>query len=393
MSISSGALKLSSVSSSLRSFSELPTIVAIRDSLPWAFGGGMLVALAVLFWIVPVPHSTLGRELAARWAGALLPALSVMAAALIVILSVQLARRLTYSIALLTSASFVSFVLALPQPIAPTLTYMKSVAACGLFLAIVVALLASAAFTIARRAIARAEIADAVGGVTIVVVFALLFVAHVSLATILLHVLAPLGTLGDSYIALIVIVAVETLLWLAGIHGPALLAAIVTPLYLTLQSQNATAYVNHAPLPHIVTVSLFLFVFPGGAGATLPLAVMLAFSRVDRLRKIGRISVLPALFNTNEPLLFGLPMIFNPFLAVPFVAAPLVIATVTYATVALGWVARPINYIPSSIPTVLSTYWATLDPRAIVLVVVNLAIATVIYWPFVRAYERHLAAV
>jgi PTS system cellobiose-specific IIC component len=181
-------------------------------------------------------------------------------------------------------------------------------------------------------------------------------------------------------------------LWIAGIHGPALLAAIVTPLYLNLQSQNAAAYVNHAAPPHIVVISLFLFIFPGGAGATLPLAVMFACSRIDRLRKIGRISLLPALINTNEPLLFGIPIVFNPYLAAPFVVAPLVIASVTYLTVAAGWVNRPINYIPSAIPTVLSTYWATLDPRAIVLVAANLAIVTAIYWPFVRAYERHLAA-
>lgn len=381
------------VSSHLRHFSERPTIVAIRDSLPWAFGGGMLVALAVLFWLVPVAPTTLGRELAARWAGALLPALSVMAVALIGILSIQLARRLQYSLVLLPAACIASFALALPQPIAPTLAYMKTVGACGLFLAIVVALLSASVFALARRAIQRTVVADTIAACGVIAVFVALFAAHVSLAALLLQVLAPLGTLGDSYFALIVIVAVETLLWIAGIHGPALLAAIVTPLYLNLQSQNAAAYVNHTAPPHIVVISLFLFIFPGGAGATLPLAVMFACSRIDRLRKIGRISLLPALINTNEPLLFGIPIVFNPYLAAPFVAAPLAIASVTYLTVAAGWVNRPVNYIPSAIPTVLSTYWATLDPRAIVLVVANLAIVTAIYWPFVRAYERHLAGV
>jgi len=185
------------------------------------------------------------------------------------------------------------------------------------------------------------------------------------------------------------IVLIETLLWLIGVHGPALVAAVVTPIYITLQSQNGDAFAHHLPLPHIVVVSLFLFVFPGGAGATLPLAAWLAISRVPRLRTTGRAVFVPSFFNINEPLLFGLPIVFNGFLAVPFVLAPLVLATITYFAVSLGWVMRPVAYIPSAIPTFVSTYLATFDARAIVLALANVAIAGLIYLPFVRAYERH----
>jgi PTS system cellobiose-specific IIC component len=173
------------------------------------------------------------------------------------------------------------------------------------------------------------------------------------------------------------------------VHGPATLAAIVTPLYITLQMQNTDAFTHHQPLPHIVVVSLFLFVFPGGAGATLPLAVLLAFSKVERLRKIGRLTVFPALFNINEPLVFGLPIVFNPFLAVPFVIVPVVLATISYFAMANGLVDRPWQYMPAALPTFASTYLATFDVRAIALAFVNIAIATVLYIPFVRAYERH----
>jgi cellobiose PTS system EIIC component len=187
----------------------------------------------------------------------------------------------------------------------------------------------------------------------------------------------------------VLIVLVETLLWTAGVHGPAVLAALVTPVYLTMQMQNTQAFQAHHPLPYVVVVSLFLFVFPGGAGATLPLAVLLALSRVARLRTIGRATILPALFNINEPLLFGAPVVFNPYLAVPFVVAPLVLATVTYAIVSIGWVSRAAFYVPSSIPTFASTYVATQDFRAIVLAAANVLIAAAIYYPFVRVYERH----
>jgi cellobiose PTS system EIIC component len=173
-------------------------------------------------------------------------------------------------------------------------------------------------------------------------------------------------------------------------HGPALLAAIVTPVYLTLQMQNTAAYAHHEALPHVVVVSLFLFVFPGGAGSTLALAALLAFSRVPRLRTVGRASLVPALFNTNEPLLFAAPVVLNPFLIPPFLIAPLVLATITYCAVVFGLVGRPIYYVPSSIPTAISTYLATLDPRAIALAAINVVVSAAIYLPFVRAYERHV---
>jgi PTS system cellobiose-specific IIC component len=159
-----------------------------------------------------------------------------------------------------------------------------------------------------------------------------------------------------------------------------------------MQMQNTHAFIVHAPLPYIVVVSLFLFVFPGGAGATLPLAALLALSRVPRLRNVGRATFLPSLFNLNEPLLFAAPVVFNPHLVLPFVGAPLVLSTVTYLVIATGLVARPAFYIPSSVPTLISTYVATQDFRAIALAAFNIALATLIWYPFVRAYERHLLA-
>jgi PTS system cellobiose-specific IIC component len=71
---------------------------------------------------------------------------------------------------------------------------------------------------------------------------------------------------------------------------------------------------------------------------------------------------------------------------------PLVLASTTYAAVAFGWVSRAAFYVPSSVPTLVSTYLATVDLRAVALAAVNIALATAIYFPFVRAYERHLEA-
>ncbi len=383
MSISSDASKPSSANSkpAFLSWFDRPTAIAIRDALPRSFYG-LVPALLLFVWFVPVlPGASFAQQLGARWTGALLPSLAIMGATLLVVLAIRLARALDLAPVPYIATCVAAFALSLPQTYASgVLPYLKLAGSTALFLAIVVALLA--AFVFKRLGAPIATIA-------LLVLFASLWFVHAPLADLLHTALAPLGALGDSYAALMLVVVIETLLWLVGIHGPAALAAIVTPVYMTLQSQNGDAYAHHATLPHVVVVSLFLFVFPGGAGATLPLAAMLALSRVDRLRTVGRAVIVPSFFNINEPLLFGLPVAYNGFLAVPFVLAPAVLATITYLAVVSGWVMRPIAYVPSAIPTVISTYLATFDVRAIVLAVVNIAVAAAIYYPFVRAYERH----
>jgi PTS system cellobiose-specific IIC component len=173
-----------------------------------------------------------------------------------------------------------------------------------------------------------------------------------------------------------------------GIHGPALLAAIVLPVYMNLQFVNTAAHAHHDAIPHIVVVSTFLFVFPGGAGATLPLVLLLLRSRVPRLRTFAFATLLPSLINVNEPVIFGLPLAYNPVLAVPFVVAPIVLSCTTYAAMAIGLVGKPLFYVPSTLPAFLNVFVATLDWRSCVLIAVNIAIAGVIWLPFVRVYER-----
>jgi PTS system cellobiose-specific IIC component len=350
---------------------------------------GLAIGLAAFLPLVSV-HGPFMRTIPTRLALAEMPAFGVMAFALIGIVSWQFARRLNLSRPITMAAAGMAFLIALPRPFTPgdPLGFLTRVGASGLLLAIIAGIAVAGACSMFRRVIADDLAAQAAGASVVVACAAALFYADVSLGNVLLAALRPLGALGDSYAALLVIVLAQTLLWTFGVHGPAALSALLTPVYMTLQLQNTAAFGHHEPLPHIVVVSLFLFVFPGGAGATLPLAALLAFSRVERLRNIGRLTLLPAIFNVNEPLIFGLPVAFNPLLAVPFVLVPVVLATISYLAIAHGWVARPAWYVPSGLPFFASTYLATLDVRAVVLATANVCIATLIYLPFVRAYER-----
>ncbi|HEX3465308.1 MAG TPA: PTS transporter subunit EIIC [Candidatus Elarobacter sp.] len=379
---------------------EAPAVQALQESLPVAFAVALLVLVARLAAALlsrPFPGLGVLKDVLPS----LMSGFAVASVVTAVVLALRLARRLECSRAALAGASLAAFALSVPRETVAALTAFargggdgarleaatRTLGTSGIFTAIVVTLAVAGAVALARRRFG-ARLGTAAGAVAAVGVAAALFALGLSPASGLATVLAPLATLGDSFAALAVLVAVESLLWLVGLHGPALLAALVLPVYLTLQAQNTAAVALHHPAPHIVVVSTFLFVFPGGAGATLPLVALLARSRVRRLRAIGLATVLPGLFNVNEPVMFGLPVVYNPVLAVPFVLAPLALACTTYAAMALGLVGKPLFYVPSMLPPLVNVFLATLDWRACVLVAVNLAIAGAIWLPFVRVYER-----
>ena len=361
----------------LKRFGEAPVMVAIREALPWSLIG-LALGLVIFFLL---GSGGFGH----RMTSALLPGFGCMSIALAVVLPLRLAMALHWSPWRFVPAVALAFALSPPPGSAGNIgAYVRALGSSGLFLAIVLSLCAAAIFQV----LARVRFGSWIALCIVVAIAAGLFAAHLSLASAIVTLIRPLGLLGDSYIALLLITVVEMLLWTAGIHGPATLAGIVTPVYITLQLQNTAAFNEHMPLPHIVVVSLFLFLFPGGSGATLPLVALLFFSRVPRLRKIARLTVVPSIFNINEPLIFGLPLVFNPFFALPFVIAPAVLATTTYLAVYLHFVNAPAFYVPSTVPTIISTFLATWDWRACILVVLNVVVAAIIYFPFVRAYER-----
>jgi PTS system cellobiose-specific IIC component len=366
----------------LRAFADSPEMFSIRRALPVSFAG---LAVGLIGFMATQPGGTLLQRFSASFGAAF----GVMSAMLVVVLTYDLARsrHVSRAVAVLTAAA--AFALSLPyRKAASFFALAKAVGSSGLFLAIGIALLTVLALGLATRRFgprAGAGIAAA----AVVGTAGTLLALGVSLTGALDVAIAPLGDLGDSLPALLTITLIETLLWTIGIHGPALLAPVVLPVYVNLQLQNTEALQHNMALPHIVTVSMFLFVFPGGAGATLPVVVLLLRSKVKRIRRIALATLLPSLANANEPLMFGLPVVLNPILGVPFVIAPLVLAVVSWEAMAHGLVAKPAYYIPSTIPIPFCVFFATRDWRSIVLIAINLALAFAIYAPFVAAYERN----
>jgi len=356
-------------------------VLALREALPISFGG-LLIALGVL--IVFFEHGAFVVRLKNSIPGAF----AVMSIVLLLVLAVRLAQRLGLPIVAMLAAAMCAFGLALPRAVWKSFTALAAtLGTSGLFTVIVCCLAAAGTIVLARRRVAGTG-GTAIGVAVIAAVSLALFAAHISIAALLAALLAPLGLLGDSFVALFLIAGIESFLWLFGIHGPALLAAIVLPVYLNFQVENTAAFHEHQALPHLIAVSTFMFVFPGGCGATLPMVLLMLRSRVPRLRTFALATLVPSLINTNEPVMFGLPLVYNPVLGIPYLLAPLALVCTTYAALSFHLVNAPIYYLPSTLPIFANVFLATLDWRAIPLLAINVLVAGAIYLPFVRMYEK-----
>jgi PTS system cellobiose-specific IIC component len=370
----------------LRRAAEEPHMAAMREAIGPAFGALLVVSIAAYFYR-PEPDP------ASRFFAAYHVGFGAMGVALAAFLAERLARTFRYNRVVAVALSLIAFYLSLPTDSrAHPWLAVAQISSTSIFLGLIVAMLTGEALRIACKFL-RPLAGSAVATAATVAVFGALAANGISLGGLLLPLIRPLVAVGDTLPGLLVVVTLQTLLWCAGVHGPAFLSAIVTPIYLHALDQNSQAYINHQAPPHIVTIALATFFFPGGSGATLPLAFLLLRSRVARLRKLALASLLPSFANVNEPLIFGVPLVMNPTFALPFVGVPLLLATITYAAMWFGLVDRTVFWVPpvNLLPAVIGAWIITgRDWRAVVLVAVNIAVGAALYAPFLRAFENEI---
>lgn len=184
------------------------------------------------------------------------------------------------------------------------------------------------------------------------------------------------------------------LLWSVGIHGASIIGAIIEPISLQNLGMNVAAAHGVAGAHSMVYAGGFTdtLVSLGGSGCTLGLVLLMMFSaRSEQLKAVGKLGIVPGIFNINEPVIFGLPVIYNPFLMIPFILGPVVASLVSYFALSVGLVNPMIAAVPWATPLGLGAFLGTGgDFRAILLVIVNLIIVTIIYLPFFKAYDNDL---
>lgn len=219
----------------------------------------------------------------------------------------------------------------------------------------------------------------------------LLAVHHIEIHPLVARAVSHIIVVGDSLPAALSVIFLICLLWYSGVHGPAVVGSIVTPIYLVTLSENLSAVHMGLSPPHIVTTVFFNIVFIGGGGSTLSLCFMMLASRVRRLRYISRAAIIPGLANINEFLIFGVPLVMNPFFFIPFFTAPLTCGLITYLATYFHLVSPTYIYCPGFIPSPIAGWLATQgDWRIFLLTIINFFISFLIYHPFFKAYQTRL---
>lgn len=196
----------------------------------------------------------------------------------------------------------------------------------------------------------------------------------------------------NNSIAVTLLTAFENLLFGGfGIHPTTVVGPLLDPLQLVTLAENADAVVaglSLSDLPNVYTQSFWAYYSCiGGAGSTLALCIMCVKSKSEQLKSVGKVSIVPSLFNINEPVIFGLPIFLNPTLVIPFILAPT-------ANIIMGWTATSMNlvnksyiFLTSTTPAPIGAFIATMDWRSIVLVLAMFVVDWVIYYPFFKRYE------
>ncbi|MDY6441962.1 PTS cellobiose transporter subunit IIC [Enterococcus avium] len=193
--------------------------------------------------------------------------------------------------------------------------------------------------------------------------------------------------LTSSWIGVMVIYFLIHALWIVGIHGANIISSLIAPITLGNLALNADG--AHIPLAGEFQNA---FVTIGGSGATLGLCLFLVYmAKSEQLKVLGKASIVPCLFNINEPLIFGIPLIYNPFMAIPFFLAPMVSASIAYFAIQFELIRPVIANMPWPSPVGVGAFISTGgDWKAALVAIIGAVAAFVIYLPFARAYDKKL---
>lgn len=385
-------------------------LLAVRDGV---VGALPLVLAGSVFLLLAQPPSRLLQAWVAPWAPLLLLPTRVLGGAISLYVAFACAYALAKSYQLDAASSglvaLASYLVAAVQPAPvgqlPTLV-LQRLGAGGILAALAIGLgsVELTRFLVQRHwtvrlppgtpeAVGRSLLALVPCLASVTVVFVLVHLLGADVIRLLQHAAVPLLHAVGSLPGVLSVVLVDSVLWLLGVHAGAV-GASLRPLWEAMLVENMEAAAAGVALPHIAPLHFYLwFVWQGGSGAALALGLLLVRCRSVQLRSVGRLGLLPAVCNINEPLLFGVPVVLNPALALPFVCAPLLSAAVAYGAFAWGFVQRPALEVPWTLPAPVGAFLSTGgDVRAVVLECCTLLLSLAVYWPFVRRYDARLLA-
>lgn len=198
----------------------------------------------------------------------------------------------------------------------------------------------------------------------------------------------PLVNLGQSPFTLLLLILIQQILWFFGLHGANIIGPFLDAMYSPSLSANAEAILVHGTAaPHAITRNIIdIYGMHGGAGATLALIVaLLMFGRRKEHHELAKLSLAPGIFQINEPMIYGLPIVLNPLMFIPFLIIPPLTIFIGWFFTAIIPLAGPIYISPPWVtPPIISAFLATGGSLGATLIAaLNFALAVIIYAPFV----------
>lgn len=202
---------------------------------------------------------------------------------------------------------------------------------------------------------------------------------------------APLVHLTTNLPGFLVLTTLTNFLFSLGIHPSGIINPILEPPLLVAMQENMAAFARGDIPPHIIVLPFRdLYGHMGGTGTTLALLLAIFLrSKVSSHQKLGRTVLAPGLFNINEPVIFGFPVLYNPLIMIPFIIYPQINFVIAYFATQWGMVSKIVAFVPWSVPPLLSGWLGSGgDFRNVILQIILLALGVAIYLPFLMAYEK-----
>jgi len=227
----------------------------------------------------------------------------------------------------------------------------------------------------------------------VIVFYALsLFVQNISgelLPSMIMSILAPAISGLDSLWGICLITMIAQIFWFFGLHGASITQPIRLPFMQMYLVANIAAFSANEEIPHFFTQPFWSYVIAlGGGGATLGLCLLLLKSKSAELKTLGKLSIGPAFFNINEPIIFGLPMVLNPMMMIPFIFVPVVNTIIAYSCMYFGIVGKGVIETPWTTPAPLGAALGCMDIKAGVLVIGLIILDMILYYPFFKLMEK-----
>lgn len=216
------------------------------------------------------------------------------------------------------------------------------------------------------------------------------FVLGVDINHIVQTAFSPLLFALNTLPGILVYALLVTLLWSVGINGDNAVDAVVAPIFLQFLAANVEAMTAGQPLPYITAYGFFtIFVNVGGTGATIALALIMLNSKEPGYRKVSRLSMPTQIFQINEPIFFGFPIVLNPIFMIPYILNALILTGGTFLLMQWGVISKPFVNVPWTTPPIIGHFLVTGgDWRAAVWGVACVFIAMAVYYPFAKTAER-----